>query len=192
MIDLSSYASIESALMFKWVIPNFETAYLTDYSESLSFDGNTYTNIGKLLEVSGSTSELRASPSGISITLSGIPTGSIGDILSQEIKGSTVDIYRVFLNPVTHTILDLDPGPSVANVLLKFRGIVTNYDISDDIDVNSLTANSIITLTCNSIVEVLSNKVNGRRTNPADFPSTSDMSRVQALANSNFNFGADR
>lgn len=192
MIDLSSYASIESALLFKWEIPNFDTAYLTDYTDSLSFSGNTYINIGTLLDVSGSTSELKASPGGISITLSGIPTGSIGDILNQEIKGSNVYIYRIFLDPETQEIIDLDPGPGVGNVLLKFKGIVTNYDISDDVDIENLTAKSTIVLTCNSIVEVLSKKVNGRRTNPADFPDTSDMSRVQALANSNFNFGADR
>lgn len=192
MINLSSYGSIESALLFKWQIPNFDTAYLTDYSESLTFDGQTYTNIGKLLEVSGSTSELKASPGGISISLSGIPTGSVASILNQEIKGSVVNIYRVFLNPTTHTIIDLDPGAGVANVLLKFRGIVTNYEISDDVDIATLTAKNIIVLTCNSIVEVLNKKVSGRRTNPADFPDTSDMSRVQALANSNFNFGADR
>lgn len=192
MIDLSSYGAIESAISIKWIIPGFETAYLTDYSSDLEFNGDLYTNIGKLLSVSGSTSELKASPSELSISLSGIPTNSIADILNHEIKGSEVYIYRIFLDPVTHAIIDLDPGPGVGNVLLKFRGIVTNYDISDSVDIEALTATSTITLTCNSVVEILSSKVNGRRTNPSDFPTTSDMSRVQALANSNFNFGADR
>jgi hypothetical protein len=192
MIDLTSYTAVESAISIKWIIPGFETAYLTDYSQSLSFNGDTYVNIGKLLSVSGSTSELKASPSELSVSLSGIPTGSIADILNYEIKGSEIFIYRAFLNPADHSILDLDPGAGVANVLLKFKGIVTNYDISDSVDTTNQTATSTITLTCNSIVEILSSKVSGRRTNPSDFPDTSDMSRVQALANSNFNFGADK
>ena len=72
---------------------------------------------------------------------------------------------------------------------IKFKGIVTNYSISDQIDVSSSTSSSTIALTCNSMVEVLMNKVNGRRTNSSDFTDKS-MSKVQALSYSNFNFGA--
>lgn len=190
MIDLRSYPAIETALCIKWVIPNFDTAYLTDYKTNLTFNSETYTNIGNLLSVSGSTSELTVSPSELSIGLSGIPTGSVAEILNNEIKGSEIYIYRVFLDPVTHAPIDLDPGPGTGNVLLKFKGIVTNYSITDEVDVLTLSASTTITLTCNSIVEVLANKTSGRRTNPQDFPSESSMSRVQALANSNFNFGA--
>lgn len=190
MINLSGYSAIETAICVKWIIPGFETAYLTDYKTPISFGGNTYTNIGNLLSVSGSTSELTVSPSELSIGLSGIPTGSVAEILNNEIKGSEIYIYRVFLDPVTHAPIDLDPGPSTSNVLMKFKGIVTNYAINDVVDVLTLTASTTITLTCNSIVEVLANKTNGRRTNPQDFPGESSMNRVQALSNSNFNFGA--
>jgi hypothetical protein len=190
MINLSGYSAIETAICVKWIIPGFETAYLTDYKTPLTFNADTYTNIGNLLSVSGSTSELTVSPSELSIGLSGIPTGSVAEILNNEIKGSEIYIYRVFLDPTTHAPLDLDPGPGTGNVLLKFKGIVTNYAINDVVDVLTLSASTTITLTCNSIVEVLANKTNGRRTNPQDFPGEASMSRVQALSNSNFNFGA--
>ena len=190
MIDFRSYKSIESAIMIKWVVPNFATAHLTDYVTSLSDGTNTYQNIGNLLSVTGATSELKSSPSSITISLSGIPTNSISDILSQEIKGSQIYVYRAFFNAETKAILDVDPSAAVSNVLLKFKGIVTNYDISDSVDVEAKVAISTITLTCSSMVEVLTKKVSGRRTNPADFPGDAAMNRVQALANSNFNFGA--
>jgi hypothetical protein len=186
MINLSARTSIEYATLLKWVIPNFDTAYLTDYSSSIVYNSNTYQNIGKFLSVSGTSSELKTTPSELSIALSGIPSGSISDILNQEIKGSQIEIYRAFYDPTTHALLSIADG----NPSLRFKGIVTNYSISDDVDTGALIATTMITLTCNSIVEVLTKKVSGRRTNSADFPNESSMNRVQALSNSNFNFGA--
>jgi hypothetical protein len=189
MIDLRSYSSLETAILVKWEVPNFSTAYITDYNMSISLNGEVYTNIGNLLNISDTTNNLTPTTSDITISLSGIPTNSISTILSQQIKGSTITIYRGFFNPNTNQLIDLDPGPGVSNVLMKFKGIVTNYSISDQIDVSSSTSSSTIALTCNSMVEVLMNKVNGRRTNSSDFTDKS-MSKVQALSYSNFNFGA--
>lgn len=186
MINLSSRTSIEYATLLKWVIPNFDTAYLTDYSSNIVYNSNTYQNIGKFLSVSNTTSELKTTPSELSIALSGIPSGSISDILSQQIKGSAIEIYRAFYDPTTKVLLSVTDG----NPSLRFKGIVTNYSITDDVDTSALLATSVITLTCNSIVEVLSKKVSGRRTNSTDFPNEQSMNRVQALSNSNFNFGA--
>lgn len=186
MINLSSRTSVEYATLIKWVIPNFDTAYLTDYSSDITFNGNTYQNIGKFLSVSSTVSELKSSPSEITISLSGIPSGSISTVLNQEIKGSSIEIYRAFYNPSTHVLLTISDG----NPSLRFKGIVTNYGITDNVDVHSLTATSTITLNCNSIVEVLAKKTSGRRTNTTDFPNELSMSRVQALSKSNLNFGA--
>lgn len=186
MIDLRSYSSLESAVFLKWEVPNFSTAYLSDYHIPLSFNGQTYTNIGTLLSVSGTSSELKPSRGEMTVGLSGVPTGSISTILNQEIKGSNIWIYRGYFNAQTHQPLDLGGG----NTQLHFKGIVTNYAITDDIDLGAGIATSTITLTCNSAVETLGYRIAGRRTNQADFPNSSDMSRVQALANSNFNFGA--
>jgi hypothetical protein len=187
MIDFRNRSAIETAIFIKWTIPNFETAYLSDYSAPLTFGGATYTNIGKLLSVGTTTSELKVSPGEISIGLSGIPANSVSDILNREIKGSTIEIYRGFFDPTTHALLSLTPN---TNPVLKFKGIVTNYDISDSFEFDTNSFLTTITLTCNSIVEVLSKKTSGRRTNPVDFPNEDSMKRVQALANSNYNFGA--
>jgi hypothetical protein len=58
----------------------------------------------------------------------------------------------------------------------------------------SLTGTVSLTLTCTNVVELLNNKVAGRRTNPIDqksfYPTDISFDRVFALANSNFNFGA--
>lgn len=189
MIDLSSYRAIETAVFIKWAIPNFETAYISDYNLPVTFGGNTYTNIGKLMSITNTTAELKASPSEISIGLSGIPANSISTILNQEIKGSSIEVYRGLFNPTTHVLLNISPE---TNPLLKFKGIVTNYDVTDSFEFSTNTFLTTITLTCNSQVEVLSKKISGRRTNKTDFPTEASMNRVQALANSNYNFGAPK
>lgn len=190
MIDLRSYKSIEIATLVKWAVPNFDTAYISDYSTLLSDGVDTYTNIGTLLGVSSTVSELTSSTGDITVNLSGVPTGSITDILAQEIKGSSIEIYRAYFNSQTHQGIDFVPGGSLNNTTTVFKGIVTNYAISDSVDNGAGIAVSTITLTCASLIEVLANKTSGRRTNPEDFPGESSMSRVRALANSNYNFGA--
>lgn len=187
MIDLRNYSSIEIATLVTWAIPNFDTAYVTDYTTSVSDGTNTFQNIGNLLGVSETTSELQSTPGEITVSLSGIPTGSISTLFSQEIKGSEITIAYAFFTPSTHDALNVNGS---SNILQKFKGIVTNYAITDTVDVTQNFAVSTITLTCNSIVEVLAAKRNGRRTNPQDFAGELSMSKVQALANSNFNFGA--
>jgi len=189
MINLSSNVAVETAVFVKWDIPNFEVAYISDYHTSISFGGNTYTNAGRLLNISTINNELKASPSELSIALSGIPAGAVSNIMTREIKGSEIEIYRGFFNPTTHTLLTLTPAD---NPVLKFKGLVTNFSVSDDIDIIDGIATTTIVLTCNSVVEILSNKVSGRRTNPRDFPTESSMNRVLALSNSNFNFGAPK
>lgn len=190
-VDLRSFVAIETAVLLRWEVPGLDTAYLTDYSQSLTADGDLYINIGNLLNITGPTSELKASPNEITITLSGIPTNAVSDILNKQIKGSKLWIYRAFFNATTSALIDIDPAlAGTQNVLLKFRGIVTNYDISDSVEVDGRIAVTTITLNCSSLVEVLNKKRSGRRTNSQDFPNESSMNRVQALANSNFNFGA--
>lgn len=185
MIDLRSYAALETAVLVRWEVPNFSTAYVSDYNVPISGQGGVYTNIGNLLSVTSASNELTPSRGEITVSLSGVPTNSIPDILNQQIKGSKIWIYRAYFDAVTHQVIDLGGG----NTQLQFKGIVTNYSISDSVDAGGIFVSTIV-LTCSSAVELLSTKYSGRKTNPTDFPNVQDMSRVQALANSNFNFGA--
>jgi hypothetical protein len=93
-------------------------------------------------------------------------------------------VYRGFFDATTGELLAIGGNPAG-----KFQGIVSNYDLTDDLDVGSSTGTVTITFTVKSVVEMLENKTTGRRTAPADF-SNGDMNRVPALAKSNFNFGA--
>ena len=188
-LNLTAYDAVQTNLFIKLVIPGYQTLTFSDYYKTYSFGGDTYSGLGELLSVSNTNSDLRAAPQELTIQISGIPAGNVSEILNNKIKGSAIKVYRGFFDATTGELLSIGNNPTG-----KFSGIVSNFDISDDLEGGSDTGEVILTLTCTSVVELLNNKVTGRRTNPDDqklfFPGDTSMDRVPALAKSNFNFGA--
>jgi hypothetical protein len=184
-INLSSYRSIQTNLFIKIVVPNYGTLTFSDYHKNFTIAGTVYDGLGELVALTNTTSSLRAAPEEITISISGIPAGNVSDILSSRIKGSAVNVYRGFFDVNTGNLISVSGNPAG-----KFQGVISNYEISDDLDMGDSTGTIVLNLTATSVVELLNNKVTGRRTNPADFPSEASMNRVSALAKSNFNFGA--
>ena len=188
-INLSAYRNIQTNLFVKLDIPGYQILTFSDLHKSISFGGTSYTGLGQLLAITNTTSNLRASPEDVSVTISGIPTTNIADILNNKIKGSSIKIYRGFFNPSSGELLNIAGNPAG-----KFQGVVSNFDITDDLEMGSDTGTISLTLTCTSVVELLNNKITGRRTNPIDqnifYPNDTAMDRVPSLAKSNFNFGA--
>lgn len=183
-IDLSSYRSIQTHIFVKLVIEGYDTLYFSDYHKEFSFGGDTYDGLGQLLAVGRTEDNLRAAPSELTISISGIPSSNVTDILNNPVKGSKCEIYRGFFNVETGELISVAGNPAG-----KFRGVVSNYDITDDLAVGNDTGNVSLLLAVTSEVALLGNKINGRRTNAADFPN-GDMARVLPLQKSNFNFGA--
>jgi len=157
--DLTDSSGIESAVFVKWVVTGLGTTLLSDYDQSTTIDGDTYESIGNLLSVTAPRSELRASPAELTITISGIPTDSVTDVLNSDIKGSTIKVSRIYE----------DHQSSASGSFVIFNGIVTNYSITDSVEPGSKTAATVIALTVNNIVEILNRKTNGRKTHPQDF-----------------------
>lgn len=183
-VNLSAYRSIQTNLFVKLDIPGYSVLTFSDYHKNYTISGTNYTGLGQLLAVGNTEDTLRATPSDITITISGIPTSNVTDILNNRIKGSECKIYRGFFNTETGELLSIAGNPAG-----KFQGVVSNYDITDELEMGSDAGTVTLTLTVTSIVEILSNKASGRRTNAADFPN-GDMARVLPLQKSNFNFGA--
>jgi hypothetical protein len=190
-LNLSSYHSIQTNLFIKIDVPGYQVLTFSDYHKSFELFGSNYTGIGQLLGVTKTSSNLRATPEELTITISGIPVGSVGSIMNHRIKGSTVKVYRGFFDPVTAQLLNISGNPTG-----KFQGVINNYTISDELDMGSDTGSVTLILTATSAVELLNNKISGRRTNPTDqslfYPGDKSMDRVPGLTKSNFNFGATK
>lgn len=190
-LDLSTYNSVQANVFVDINVHNYERITFSDYYRAIEFNGVNYDGLGSLVSVTNVGSSLRANSQELTVSLSGIPSDNISTFLQQKIRGSSVNVLRGFFDPVTGDLLSV-----VGNPAGMFRGIVSNFEIADDLEQGDDIGTVTVTFTCTNIVELLNNKVTGRRTNPVDqkeyFPNDKSMDRVPSLAKSNFNFGAPK
>lgn len=190
-LDLSPYASIQTNLFVDIDIYEYERVTFSDYHRAITLNSVNYEGLGQLLSVTNVSSSLRAAPQELTISISGIPQENITDFISRKIRGSRVNVLRAFFDVTTGELLNISENPAG-----MFRGVVSNFEVSDDLEMGDNTGTVTVTFTCTSIVELLNNKVTGRRTNPIDQkeydPNDKSMDRVPRLAKSNYNFGAPR
>lgn len=190
MLNLSSFPSIQTNLFIKIVTPT-GTEYFSDYYKAYTINGELYNGLGVLLGVTETEDNLRAAPGSLDITLSGIPQNFVAQILSSKLKGSPVTIYRAFFDATTGQLLSVGENPAG-----KFRGIVNNFSIQDDLTMGETLGTMTLIIECTSYIELLQNKIAGRKTNPIDqkkyFPSDLSMDRVPNLTKSNYDFGAPK
>jgi len=188
---LGSFSSVQANLFITLSIPNYSVLTFSDYHIDYTLNGTTYQGLGQLVNVVNTLNSLRSSSKEFSLTISGIPTVNIPEILSTNIKGSSLKVVRAYFDPTTGLLLDSDQNPSN-----KFTGIITNYDIEDDLKEGGNLGTISLILLATSSIDVLNNKVVGRRTNPIDekrfYPNDTSMDRVYTIANTNFNFGASQ
>ena len=198
-INLSSYSAVESGLFVKIVCDYYkstfatasftsQTFYFSDLMRDVTIDSNLYTGIGRLLGVTTTTSELKVSNQEVTVTLSGIPNTSIEEIQASRFKGSNIEIRRGIFNANTGAFLSITGNP-----MLRFKGIITNLSINEEYNIEDRTATNTITLACASVIDIMSSKISGRKTNPESqkyFYSTDvSMDRVPNLVGTYFDFG---
>lgn len=197
--NLTSYTAVQSNLFVRIQVDEYRTTpggsytpVVLKFSDSLTtrtINDEEYLPLGSLMSVSSSSSELRVSGGNLNISISGVPDSSIAEIVNSKIKGCPVRIYRLFTNPTTGEVIDIEGNPSG-----RYRGFINNFSLTEELDNDTRTATNTITLVCASSVDVLQNKIAGRKTNPSSqkkfFPSDLSMDRVPNLENATFNFGA--
>jgi hypothetical protein len=200
-LALDNYASVQSNLFVKIECPYYKssagatpTGYEFLFSDRVGtyfVEGGGYVGLGKLLSITSSASELRSSSSDLTITVSGIPNSSLAELIHSRIKGSKVTIRRVVFNSNTGVIL-----PITGNPMTRFIGFVNNMALDEEYDTENRISSNTVVLSCSSVVDVMQNKISGRRTNPASmkrfYSSDISMDRVPTLINSYFDFGAKK
>jgi hypothetical protein len=174
-VDLSTYKSIRTNLFVRILIPQYKAQaadayssqylYLTDRRTSYTLNGQAYIGLGRLVDISGTNSELRSSTDTLTITISGIPNSSISEIVNSKIKGSQVIVWRVLFDATTGTALSTQYDDD-GNPPTRFRGFIDNYSLVEEWDSDARTSSNTIVITCASSIGVLENKISGRKTNP--------------------------
>lgn len=168
-----------------------ETLAFSDFIKKVTIDSTEFTALGNLMSITDTQSELRTSSNSIDITISGVPNTAIYEIVNSKIKNSPVTIYRAFFDPLTMNLISFSSNPTI-----RYKGFINNYAISEQFNTTEKTSETTIVFECASNLDVISNKVAGRKTNPRSFkkfnPNDTSMDRVPALERTYFDFGVPK
>ena len=163
--------------------------YLSSNWKPVTVDSNNYSELGAFLSVSNIDDNLKYNANDLSLTLAGIPSGAnyLSQILDNPVKGGNVTLKRAFVDTSTYEL--------TGNVYTRFKGVITNFKIDEQVNVLNKQMDYAVTVTLASQLTVLSNKISGQRTNPEDrkrlFPADRSFNRIPILYNASFDFGKE-
>lgn len=100
-----------------------ETIYLWSGDTDLTFDGNTYTGVGSLLNLSEIEDSLELKSSGVTLSLAGMDTTVLNLALSEDYQNRKITIFCGYLSGGTD---------HVQGTMTLFEGRMTSMSIADD------------------------------------------------------------
>ena len=166
------------------------TYYISNAYKPVTYNSNTYTELGSFLGMDAITDDIKTTNGDLSLTLSGIPSDAdyMSIILGSKIKGGEVVVRRGFMSKDD---LELD----VSEVYTRYSGIITNFAITEQVDIMAKQNTNSITITVASLNALLETKIKGQLTNPEDrkrlFPNDQIFDRIPDLQNLHFDFGKE-
>lgn len=198
MVNLDAYTGIKTSLFVKIEVEEYRTSAgasyapevltFSDHNETIAIGSDLYIPLGNLLGVTSSQSDLRPTGNNVNITISGIPDSNLAEIIHSKIKGSRVTIYRAYY--------DISTNVQINSMQFRYKGLVNNYGLEEEYDVLAKEATNTILIECLSNVDVLANKVAGRRTNPDSmkkfYSTDKGFDNITSLKNRSFDFGVSR
>jgi hypothetical protein len=151
--------------------------------------GITFSNLGSLLLVGDVQRDIKATSDDMTISLFGIDPTNVALILSSNIKGSLVEVWRGFLDSNNQIITT-----PTTQFFKRYQGIINNVSITEDWNQETRTRIATCSISCSSMRRILENRISGVRTNKDSwqfmYPGDTSMSRVSEISNTFFDFGA--
>lgn len=152
-------------------------------------DGISFTGLGSLLSVGDVQRDLKATSDDMLITLIGIDPTNVALVLANNIKGSTVEIWRGFFDSNYQIITS-----PTTQFFKRYQGIVNSVSLNETFDENNRSRTVACSIACASFRTILENKISGIRTNQntwrALYSTDASMDRVDAIAGQYFDFGS--
>lgn len=184
-------ANIRHAEFVRMVVgkPGAQTTYtFCNAAAPITVNGITFTNLGALLLVGEVQRDIKSTSFDMSISLVGIDPNNVALILSSDIKGSTVEIWRGFFDENNQIITT-----PTTQFFKRWSGIINNVSITEDWDEKLRSRVATCTVTCASMRKVLESRIAGLKTNETSwkffYPGDASMSRVAQISNTYFDFG---
>lgn len=154
----------------------------------ITVGGITFTNLGALLSVGDVQRDMRATSDDMIIALTGINPTNVGIILSSDIKGSSVEVWRGFFDSNNQIITT-----PTTQFFKRYQGIINNVSITEDFNSEARTRIATCSISCSSMRRILENRLGGVKTNKSSwqflYPGDTSMNRVATIANTYFDFG---
>lgn len=164
---------------------------LTDHHHNLTVNGKSYLASSGLISIGEIKKDIEVKDESIIITLNGINRSISALVLTTQVKGSKVNIYRGFY--------DEDTGELVSEAFKVWAGRVDAVGIRDNRNIEGEEGENEtvgISIDCRNLVSILRDRESGLYTSSRSwekyFPGDTSMQNVAGLVNRDFNFGKDK
>lgn len=155
----------------------------------ITVSGITFTNLGALLSVGDVQRDIKATSDDMTIALTGIDSSNIALILSSDIKGSLVEVWRGFFDSNNQIITT-----PTTQFFKRYQGIINSVSITEDFNSEARTRIATCSISCSSMRRILENRLSGVKTNQNNwqfiYSGDTSMNRVSEISNTFFDFGS--
>ena len=179
--------SIKVVEFVRLTLPS-DTYTFCNAAAPITVNGITFSGLGSLLAISEIQRDIKASSADLKVSLVGIDPENIAIILGAEIKGSTIEIWRGFLD--SNNAIITDP---TQQFFKRYQGIVNNIAIQEDFNDQIRQRIATCIVSSASMRIVLDSRIAGIKTNQIAwqrlYPNDTSMNRVAVIASTYFDFG---
>jgi hypothetical protein len=189
-INAVTGSQINHAEFVKLTVGTAGTVYtFCNAAAPITVGGITFSNLGALLNVGDVQRDIKATSDDMTIALTGINPTNIALILSNNIKGSLVEVWRGFFNSNNQIITT-----PTTQFFKRYQGIINSVSITEDFDTQARERIATCSISCSSMRRVLENRLSGVKTNQNNwqfiYAGDTSMNRVSEISNTFFDFGS--
>lgn len=189
-INAVTGSQINHAEFVKLTVGNAGTVYtFCNAAAPITVGGITFSNLGALLSVGDVQRDIKATSDDLTISLTGIASANISLILSSDIKGSLVEVWRGFFDANNQIITT-----PTTQFFKRYQGIINSVAITEDFNTEMRTRIATCSISCSSMRRVLENRLSGIKTNQNSwqfiYAGDTSMNRVSEISNTFFDFGS--
>lgn len=152
-------------------------------------DSYEFNSVGVLIKVGDAQRDIKSTANETVVTLTGIDTTMLGFVLSQNVKGSQIEMWHGFFD----TNGALITGGGTGGLYKFFDGFINSFSISENWMEEIRKYVGTISVTASSIQLILQNRIAGRYTNNNSWQffnsNDTSMNRVNFIQTINYQFG---
>lgn len=183
-------SQINHAEFVKLTVGTAGTVYtFCNAAAPITVGGITFSNLGALLSVGDVQRDIKATSDDMTIQLTGINPSNVALILSNDIKGSLVEVWRGFFDSNNQIITT-----PTTQFFKRYQGIINSVSITEDFNSEARTRIATCSISCSSMRRVLENRLSGVKTNQNNwqfiYVGDTSMNRVSEISNTFFDFGS--